>query len=325
MGPAPALAAVDRPVNFAVNNGRGAFPQVTASHSAPATPPHYLIDGHVWYHQAPPNRWTATGSGNPEDWVELDFGVTRPIDSLALYFLDDGAAIRPPPRFAIERWLEARWEEIPAQRRVPGVPEGRRANTVSFDRIETSRLRLVLTHRAGASSGLTEIETWADARPPFTEPAARSGNLALNPTGQGYPRVSASYTALGDRVEQATDGRIAYTRYSRNQWTARGTTSPTDWLEVDFGASRGLDRIELHLVSEGPGLAAPQRFTVQYWTGRDWSPAQVRRRLPEQPEGSALNTVWIEPVEASKVRVLLEHARPAATAVTELLIWGDGP
>jgi hypothetical protein len=64
---------------------------------------------------------------------------------------------------------------------------------------------------------------------------------------------------------------------------------------------------------------------VQYWNGHDWSPAQVRRRLPELPEGSAVNTLWIEPVEASKVRVVLEHAGPAATAVTELLIWEEAP
>jgi hypothetical protein len=286
---------------------------------------HYLIDGHIWYHQSPPNRWTASGSGSTADWVALDFGISRPVDSLALYFVDDGDAIKPPARFTVERWHEGRWEEIPAQRRFPEAPAGRRANTVAFDRIATARLRLVLTHRAGASSGLAEIEAWADAPPPFAEPADGSGNRALNRKSQGYPRVSASYTATGDSVAQATDGTVAYTRYSRNRWTARGSTGPTDWLEVDFGGARRVDRIEVHLVAEGPGLAAPRRFTVQYWSGGDWRPAVVRRRLPDVPEGSAVNTVWIEPVAAPKIRVLFEHARPAATAVTELLIWGEAP
>ena len=324
MGPAPALAPAERPVNFAVNNGRGAFPSVTASHSAPATPPHYLIDGQVWYHAAPPNRWTALGSGNAADTVELDFGVSRPVEWVTLYFLDDGDTIRPPVRYALEHWRDGRWEEIPGQRRVPEVPEGRRANTVTFDRIETARLQLVVTHRAGASSGLTEIEAWAHARPPFADPIEEPGNLAVNPAGQGFPRVTASYTAPDDRVQQATDGRIAYTRYSRNRWSARGTPHPTDWVEVDFGASRRVGRIELHFVEDGRDLAAPRDYTVQYWTGRDWVPARVLRRLPEQPEGSAVNTVWIDPVETEKARVLVEHARPKASAVTELLIWGDG-
>jgi hypothetical protein len=38
-----------------------------------------------------------------------------------------------------------------------------------------------------------------------------------------------------------------------------------------------------------------------------------------------VNTVWINPVETDKVRIVVEHARPAATAVTELEIRGDGP
>ncbi len=324
MGPAPALRGVDRPVNFAVNNGRGAFPAITASYSAPATPPWYLIDGNVWYDASPPNRWTASGSGSAADTVDLDFGVSRPVEWVTLYFLDDGATLRPPERFTLERWRDGRWEEIPAQRRVPEVPEGRRANTVTFDPIETTKLRLVVTHRAGASSGLTEFEAWAHARPPFADPVEQTGDLAFNQAGQGFPRVSASYTSPESHVEQATDGRIAYTRYSRNRWSARGTSHPADWLEVDFGTLKRVGRIEVHFVADGGGLAAPLSFIVQYWSGRDWVPARELRRLPARPEGSAVNTVWIDPIETAKVRVVVEHARPAATAITELLIWGDG-
>jgi len=323
MGPAPALAPVDHPVNFAVNNGRGAFPQVTASFSAPTTPPQYLIDGHVWYHQSPPNRWTAAGSGNATDWVELDFGVARLVEWVTLYFLDDGATIQPPQSFALERWREGGWEEIPGQRRVPDMPEGRRATTVRFDPIETARIRLVLTHWPGNSSGLSEIEAWAHAAPPFAAPMARSGNLAINPSGPRFPRVSASYSGQGDSAAQATDGRIAYTRYSRNRWSARGTRKPSDWLEVDLGEPHRVGRVELHFVADGRGLAAPRDYTVEVWTGREWMPAAELRRLPETPEGSAVNTVWIEPVETTKVRVVFDHAAPAATAVTELLIWEE--
>jgi hypothetical protein len=121
MGPAPALAPVDRPVNFAVNNGRGTFPVVTASYSAPATPPHYLIDGNIWYHESPPNRWTAAGSPNAADTLVLDIGVARPVEWVTLYFLDDGPAIRPPAGYTLERWRDGRWAEIPDQRRTPAT------------------------------------------------------------------------------------------------------------------------------------------------------------------------------------------------------------
>src|SRR3990170_3726196 len=75
--------------NLAVNNGRGAYPWVTASSSAPEHPAFYAIDGNYWYHQSPSNRWTAVGSGNQQDWLVLDFGVERPVETLKLYFLED--------------------------------------------------------------------------------------------------------------------------------------------------------------------------------------------------------------------------------------------
>lgn len=311
MGPAPELTPVDRPVNFAVNNGRDAFPVVTASYSAPATPPHYLSDGNIWYHESPPNRWTASGSGNAADTVVLDFGVRRPVEWVTLYFLDDGAGsrIRPPARFTLERFEGGRWAAISGQRRTPRVPEGHRANTVSFARIETSRLRLIVTHRAGVSSGLSEIEAWAHARPPFAAPSEEPANLAI------HAPAFASYAAPGDSAAAAVDGRIAYTRYSRNRWSAAGSPHPSDWLEVDFGVSRRVGRVEVHFVE------APRSFVVQYWTGHDWVPARERRRLPTVPLDAAINTVWIDPVETAKVRVVVTHARPAATSITELLIW----
>jgi hypothetical protein len=38
-----------------------------------------------------------------------------------------------------------------------------------------------------------------------------------------------------------------------------------------------------------------------------------------------MNTVWIDPVETSRIRVAFEHDRPARTGVTELLLWEDPP
>lgn len=323
IGPQPVLSAPVRSVNFAVNNDGGAFPVVTASYSAPTTPPHYLNDGHYWYHWSPPNRWTAAGSGNASDWVELDFGVLRPVESVKLYFLEDGEAIKPPAQYTLEWWQGDRWAEIPGQRRVPEAATGRRANTVTFRRLETTRLRLVVTHQVGASSGLTEIETWANATSPFATAIGPSRNLAVNPANEGLPQISASYTWRGDRVEQANDARIAYTRYSHNRWSAHGSSDSSDWLEVELAAPARIGRVELHFVADGRGLAPPRSATVEYWDGRVWRPAEVLRQVPQQPEGSALNTIWIEAVATTRVRVVFEHALPAATAVTELLLWGD--
>jgi hypothetical protein len=49
------------------------------------------------------------------------------------------------------------------------------------------------------------------------------------------------------------------------------------------------------------------------------------RRFPERPATWAVTTIVVEPVRAARLRVSFEHERPAATAVTELMVWGPAP
>jgi hypothetical protein len=116
------------------------------------------------------------------------------------------------------------------------------------------------------------------------------------------------------------DTRVAYTRYSRNRWSAAGSPNESDWVAVDFAALHRVSRVDVHFVDSERGLAPPTRYTVQVWDGKSWKDARVRRVAPERPQGWAQNTVYVEPVETSRVRVVFEHARPNATAVSEIVI-----
>lgn len=315
-------------VNLAVNNGRGAWPWVTASWSAPSTPAVALNDGNYRYDENPPNRWTDSGSVSPTASLVLDFGTPRPVEELKLYFLDDGAgrAIRAPASYAVELWQNGGWRSAPIRARLPATAEGHRANTITFARgLTTSRIRLTLAHRRGAWVGLTEIEAWAhlDGNATLTAPDAPPLDLAFNPTDSGYPRVTASFTGRDDRVADATDMRVAFTHYSRNRWTAYGTPSASDWLAVDFGAPRTVRRVELYLWGDDRGVRAPRRYTIQYWDGARWIDARELSRHPVKPLASAVNTVALSPVRTTKLRVVFEHDLPAATGVTELMVFGD--
>jgi hypothetical protein len=315
-------------VNLAVNNGRGAYPWVTASWSAPATPAVALIDGNYRYDENPPNRWTDSGSVHPSASLVLDFGVARPVEELKLYFLDDGAgrAVRVPARYHVELWENGRWRSAPIRARVPERATGHRANTVTFSRpMKSSRIRVTMTHQRGAWIGLSEIEAWAhlDSGGPLAQASAPPLDLAFNATDSGYPRVSASFTGRDDRVADATDMRVAFTRYSRNRWTAYGTPNASDWLAVDFGAPRTVRSVELYLWGDDRGVRAPRRYTVQYWDGAGWVDARELSRNPLKPLASAVNTVELSPVRTTRLRVVFEHDLPAATGVTELMIFGD--
>lgn len=97
--PAPVPASpTDNAINFAVNNEGSYFPNFSASFSDPKTALQRLNDGVAWYLNAPPNRWTTEGSPNTSDTLVMNFGTTRPVSSLSLYFLDDGDTLRPPRR-----------------------------------------------------------------------------------------------------------------------------------------------------------------------------------------------------------------------------------
>ena len=310
-----ALESPDRPHNLAVSNDGGPFPRASVSYAAPETPPFYAVDGNYWYHETPANRWTTVGSSSTEDWIAVDFGVKRPVETVKLYFLDDGEGITAPAAYALEAWVDGGWRAIRGQRRRPAKPEGHRANVVSFPRLETSRIRAVLTHRPGSASGLTEIEAWGHAALPLPPPTAEDANVARSGAA-----ASASFTSPYDDVAQVHDGRIAFTRYSRNRWTAYGSPNASDWVTLDFGAPRRVARIDLYLWGDGGGVQAPRDYRVEYRDGARWVHVTETERLPAQPETSALNTVTIEPVETDAIRVVFDHALPAFSGVTEIEI-----
>jgi hypothetical protein len=245
-----------------------------------------------------------------------------------LYVLDDGpgSAIRAPRSYRIERWSGARWIPAAPDTRVPAAPEGHRANHVRFARpLHAARIRVTLEHRPGAYTGLSEIEAWSRQMPRTGETIARPRDLAYNPTGSGFPRVAASFTGPSDDARQAIDAQVAFTRYSRDRWTAFGTPHASDWLELDFGGPRLVATVDLYLWADGAGVKAPRAYRVQYWTGSAWLDATVVSRTPDRPVAWALNRVQVRPVRTSRVRVIFEHDRPAASGVTELMAWGPDP
>lgn len=320
LGPPLRVPAARPPVNVAVNNDRGAYPWVDVSFAAPENPATYLIDGNYWYHGAPPNRWTTVGSPNAQDTVTLDFGVARTIHQIVLYPLDDGARVSAPATYEVQAWHSGKWQTIPAQRRTPAQPEGRRANIVSFAPLATSRIRVVLAPRQGSALGLSELEAWSNDRLPLSRATAAPRDLAFSASAGGYPRPSASFTAAGDSVRHLTDMRVAFTKYSRNRWSAVGSPNANDWVAVDFGSATLVRRVELYLFGDDARIRAPKTYTIQFWTGRDWRDATVVSRSPNRPLASARNVVSIDPVRTSRIRVVLEHDLPAFSAITELII-----
>jgi hypothetical protein len=306
-----------RRVNFAVNNDGGYFPRISATVSNSGQSLRKLIDGNYWYHQRPPNRWTFEGTSNKTDFITIDFGVSRTVDEARLYLLDDVDLTAPPERFTVECFHNGRWEAVSVRDAQPNRPEGRRANRVQFAPVTASRFRFKFVHRAGAPTGLTEIELWGDAEGTVSAAPISTGNLALR------SKASASFTSRFDRVEEANDGVVNFNPEPRNRWTSYESPNKNDWVEFDLGSPQTFSRVELALYSDGRGVRAPKAHWIEIWIDGGWRRIADQARFPQTPIGGELNEVRFPPVTASKVRVVFEHALPGKSGVSEILIWRE--
>ncbi len=319
--------------NFAVNNDGTFYPRMTASFSSQKTSPMAAQDGNYWYHISPPNRWTSEGSTNASDWIAVDFGEPRRIHEVVLYLLEDAQKVKPPAALMLESFDGHSWKPVPDITQAPQDPSdgskstgppkpiGRRANRIRFAPLVTQQLRLVLTHKPGSASGLSEFEAWGTQGTSSLDPPSPPPSLATNTTGQGFPKASASHTSRFDRIEFVNDGIINYRPSPNNRWTAYESPDKTDWLEIDFGEPKMVGRMELHLYDDRGGVQPPTSYRVQYHEGNAWRDAANMNRSPKEPQGGTMNTVTFDPIKASRVRVVFNHAGSSRSGLTEIEVW----
>ena len=311
-------------VNYAVNNDGTYYPRLKTTYSNPKSAPAKMVDGNYWYHRDPPNRWTCEGSPNLTDSIELDFGMNRSIDTVKFYLLDDGSGIVAPERIDLDAWDGSVWKPVVVESQRPAVPTGHCANVMVFPAMEIRKLRAVLHHARHGKSGLTELEAWGPGIRPIQVAPPPSGNLAYNPGNLPFPRASASYAdRFGGKPSSAIDGITNFLPSPTNRWTSYESPNATDWLEIDFGASKAFTRVELAIYDDRGGVQPPARYELEFWNGTAWMPIKHKAMLPAQPTGSQINEIRFDRVAASKVRVVFTHAGRARSGVSELMIWND--
>jgi hypothetical protein len=323
----PALeekATARQRMNYAVNNDGDYYPRLAASYVAPGTFLSKANDGNYWYHKDPPNRWTCVGSPNKSDWIAVDFGTPRKIDTVKLYFLDDEAEVVAPDKYEVEAWEGGEWKSIAGQQRNPPQPMGHLANVVAFAARDVAKLRIVMTHAGNARSGLTEVEAWGGGEEPYQLAPPPAGNLALNVKGEGYPKATASFSdQFGGKPEKAIDGKIVFLPTPMNRWTSYGSPNATDWLEVDFGSEKEISRVVLYIYDDRGGVQPPEKYQVQWCAGEQWKDVTNPSAEPKAPTGGTPNTVTFERVKTSKFRILFTNAGKARSGVTELEAWKE--
>jgi hypothetical protein len=131
-------------------------------------------------------------------------------------------------------------------------------------------------------------------------------------------KASASYTSRFDKVEEATDGVVAFAANPRNRWTAYESPNAEDWLEIDLGEAREVGRADLYLYDDNGGVRAPKSYRVQTWDGSAWRDVETPQYDPPRPAGGAVNIATFAPVKADRVRIVFTHREGAKSGATEV-------
>jgi F5/8 type C domain/Amylo-alpha-1,6-glucosidase len=153
---------------------------------------------------------------------------------------------------------------------------------------------------------------------PTVTTTSHSIDLAVNMTGRGYPAASASVNDSENDLHQAVDGRVWFFPNVRNYWSNAGSQAVGDWFSLDFGDEEQFSSVQLYFYADDEQFKAPEKYTVQYWTGQDWADVSDPHRTPDKPLANGENTITFRPVNTSKLRVLFTNPKQAAIALVEV-------
>ena len=291
---------MDQTVNYAVNNETNQyFPRAMSSFPGIGNNVYQKInDGQYWYYTSTTNRWSSQYSKSLTEWCGIDFGAVRPVHTVKIYFVED-SQLKAPRAYHLEYWNENVWAKVLNPKLVLSQPEGNKANTIHFDEINTSKLRVVMKLGSGMAVGVSEFETWGPISANLQNSSTTvTANLAYK-TGAN---VSASYTSKFDNLDFINDGLA----HPNSRWTAFDSPSKSDWVQFDFDKTQKVNAAYLYFFNDKAGVQPPQEYTILYWNGADWKAVKNMIKKPAQPIGD-LNVTTFKSIKTSKIRIVFSH------------------
>ena len=154
----PTITATSHPVDLAVNFARKGFPVPSASINDSSNELYQAVDGRVWFYPNVRNYWSNAGSQDTKDWFSLDFGSEKQFDSAQLYFYADSATFKEPAKYTIQYWTGQDWADVSGSRLTPKRPLANGENTITFQPIHASKLRILFTNPKQAAIALVEVK-----------------------------------------------------------------------------------------------------------------------------------------------------------------------
>ncbi|MFJ4781762.1 glycoside hydrolase family 2 TIM barrel-domain containing protein [Streptomyces sp. NPDC088794] len=172
---------------------------------------------------------------------------------------------------------------------------------------------LKVTARAeGLRTGTTTIRTTRAGSVALTSPAKFEPET---PAAVNYPHADASYSGRPDTLPAAMLDGDAATGWSNG--FAKSATAllpafsgarPEDWVSVDFGRARSVDRAEISFTVDATH-SLPAAVAVEVWDGRRYAPV-TGATVEWATASDAPTVVTFDVVRGSRLRFTLAGARP---------------
>lgn len=163
--------------DLALNLDGEGLPAISASYTYSGDSPWEAVDGRMALTRYSRNRWTAYGTPNEEDWLEVDLGRDEVVGRVDLFLFGDGRGVAAPDSYEVRVPAGAAWVPVDELDRRPVRPLAWGMNTVEFEPVRVRRIRVLLHHAAPAASGLAEIRVSG----PRAQPPGATGAGALLP------------------------------------------------------------------------------------------------------------------------------------------------
>lgn len=152
-------------------------------------------------------------------------------------------------------------------------------------------------------------------------------NFAVNNDGTYFPRITTSFTAAGTSTSKLNDGNYWYLRHPPNRWTCEGSSGSKDWIEVDLGADREIDLVQLYVLDDSDdanpsSIRPPVSIQLEAAIDGDWETIEAKVSSLK-PEGHRPFALRFEKRKVRKLRVSLTHDGAWRSGLTEIEAWGD--
>ncbi|MDX2931631.1 discoidin domain-containing protein [Streptomyces ipomoeae] len=280
---------------------------VSASHTGSGAAVSGAVDGY------PTNEpfWGAGGSANSQDWYELNFGTTRTLNEVRLYFKDSRPAsttYRAPSAYTIQYWNGGSWVNAPDQTRSPAVPRAN-YNVVRFPAIDAQRVRVLATNASGAKTGLTEVKVYnrGGAQPPANQAGSATATAS-------YTSPWETVTAVNDGIDPPSSNDTVNPRWGT--WPESGQ----QWAELTWPSARTLNKAEVYFFDDDQGIDMPASWKLQYWNGSAY--VDVPGASTYTLARNQYNSVAFTATSTTRLRVLLTGNGTNSVGLLEAKVYG---